>query len=165
MGLRNGLVILFLAGVAEAVIVETFNEALGDIESFFKVAASERYVLQRGRRQASEMQKVYIGVMNDMKTKFDKRELSSEQKTATTRVISETQARLATHSFRVLGLERGQLTSREVFALLMAHREAGNMTAEQNSAMDNLSEITQIHMVQETGLGDVSNIRQAVCGS
>lgn len=99
------------------------------------------------------MQKVYIGVMNDMKTKFDKRELSSEQKTATTRVIVETQALLATHSFRVLGLERGHLTSREVFAVLMAHREAGNMTAEQNSAMDNLSEVTQIHMVQ--GIIDV----------
>ena len=162
MGLKTSLAIIFLAWVAGAVLVETFDEALGDIESFFKVVASERYVLQRGRRQASEMQKVYIGVMNDVKTKFDKRELSSGQKTAITRVISETQALLATHSFRVLGLEEGQLSSREVFAVLMAHREAANMTSEQNSAMDNLSEVTQIHMVQETGLGDVSNLRQAV---
>ena len=60
---------------------------------------------------ANEVKKVYIDVMNDMKTKFEADGLTSEQKVAATKVITETQAKLGTFSFNVLGLERGDRTS------------------------------------------------------
>ena len=95
-----------------------------------------------------EIKTVYIDVMNDMKSKFEAGTLTDEQKLAATNVITETQNKLGTFSIQVLGLEQGERTSQEVFAILKEYKDAGNMTDEQSDKMQNLAEDTQIAMIQ-----------------
>jgi len=97
---------------------------------------------------AVEIKKIYVDVMNDMKKKFDNGDMSSDQKVAATTVITETQTLLGVKSFEVLGLEVGVKNSAEVFAVLKEYKESGNMTEEQNTAMQDLAEDTQIRMIQ-----------------
>ena len=95
-----------------------------------------------------EVKKLYIDVMNDMKLKFQNGDLNSEQKIGATDVIVETQALLGKFSLQVLGLDVGQRTSVEIFETLKAFKEAGNMTEEQDRAMLDLAEDTQVRMIQ-----------------
>jgi len=114
---------------------------------------ASREVFRHKKRQAQDYSEIvvkdlYIDVMNDMKAKFESGALSNEQKTAATEVITETQVLLGEHSFNVLGLERGSRGSQEVFRILKQYKESGNMTAEQDLAMQKLAEDTQVRMVQ-----------------
>merc|ERR1711970_351195 len=76
---------------------------------------------------------VYSLVMQDMKSKFDAKELTDEQKVEATKVITETQKKLGDTSLAVLGLERGEKSQSEVLAVLSAYKQAGNMTEDQNN--------------------------------
>ena len=96
-----------------------------------------------------EVKRLYIDVMNDMKNKFQNGDLNSEQKIGATEVIVETQALLGKLSLEVLGLDVGQRNPVEVFEILKAFKEAGNMTERQNSAMEDLAEDTQVRMIQD----------------
>ena len=51
-------------------------------------------------------------------------------------------------SLEVLGLDVGQRTSVEVFTILKAFKEAGNMTEEEDREMEDLAEDTQVRMIQ-----------------
>merc|ERR1719430_1635302 len=106
----------------------------------------------RRKRQADaglDIKTIYALLMNDMKTKFDAKELTDEQKTEATRVITETQKLLGDTSFTVLGLERGDRSQNEVLAVLAEYKEAGNMTERQNTEIKNLAVDTQVRMIQE----------------
>merc|ERR1719470_110066 len=107
----------------------------------------------RRKRQADvdgiDYKSLYSLVMNDMKTKFDAKELTDEQKTEATRVITETQKMLGDTSFDVLGLERGDKSQSEVLAVLAGYKDAGNMTEEQNTQVQKLAVDTQVRMIQE----------------
>merc|ERR1719466_285306 len=106
----------------------------------------------RRRRQADaglDIKTIYSLVMQDMKTKFDAKELTDEQKTEATKVITDTQKMLGDTSFAVLGLERGERTQSEVLAVLAEYKDAGNMTEEQNSQVQKLAVDTQVRMIQE----------------
>ena len=102
-----------------------------------------------------EFQKVYSNVMADMKTKFVNDDMTSEQKTEATNLINAAQEKLGTDSFDVLGLDKGRNTSREVFAVLAKLKESGNMTSEQEEAIQDLAEDTQVRMIQ--GIVNVFN--------
>merc|ERR1719430_1928935 len=129
------------------------------LANHLQVALVEHNVgtVSRRRRQAVEdsdpddevsveIKKIYVDVMNDMKKKFDNGDMSSDQKVAATTVITETQTLLGVKSFEVLGLEVGVKNSAEVFAVLKEYKESGNMTEEQNTAMQDLAEDTQVRM-------------------
>merc|ERR1719431_278871 len=106
----------------------------------------------RRRRQADtglDIKTIYSLVMQDMKTKFDVKELTDEQKTEATRVITETQKLLGDTSFTVLGLERGDKSQSEVLGVLAEYKDAGNMTEGQNTAIKKLAVDTQVRMIQE----------------
>merc|ERR1719370_1523034 len=106
----------------------------------------------RRRRQADaglDIKTIYALLMNDMKTKFEAKELTDEQKTEATRVITETQKLLGDTSFTVLGLERGDKSQSEVLAVLAEYKEAENMTASQNTEIKKLAVDTQVRMIQE----------------
>merc|ERR1719431_1234412 len=106
----------------------------------------------RRRRQADtglDIKTIYSLVMQDMKTKFDAKELTDEQKTEATRVITDTQKLLGDTSFTVLGLERGDKSQSEVLAVLAEYKDAGNMTEGQNTAIKKLAVDTQVRMIQE----------------
>merc|ERR1719470_800704 len=107
----------------------------------------------RRKRQADvdgiDYKSLYSLVMNDMKTKFDAKELTDEQKTEATRVITETQKMSGDTSFDVLGLERGDKSQSEVLAVLAEYKDAGNMTEEQNTQVQKLAVDTQVRMIQE----------------
>merc|ERR1719370_56030 len=95
-----------------------------------------------------DIKKLYIDVMNDMKTKFQSGELDQDQKIAATGVITETQTLLGQKSFGVLGLQIGDRNSVQIFEVLKGWKEAGNMTSEQDTAMQDLAEDTQVRMIQ-----------------
>jgi len=97
---------------------------------------------------ALDIKKLYIDVMNDMKVKFQNGDLNQDQKIAATGVITETQSLLGQKSFEVLGLQIGDMTSVQIFEVLKGWKEAGNMTDEQNTAMQDLAEDTQVRMIQ-----------------
>ena len=102
----------------------------------------------RRKRQADvdgiDYKSLYSLVMHDMKTKFDAKELTDDQKTEATRVTTETQKRLGDTSFDVLGLERGDKSQSEVLAVLAEYKDAGNMTEEQNTQVQKLAVDTQV---------------------
>ena len=104
---------------------------------------------------AYEFQKVYSDVMADMKTKFDNNDMTSEQKTEATNLITAAQEMLGTDSFDMLGLDKGRNTSREVLAVLAEFKESDKMTAEQKEAIQDLAEDTQVLMIQ--GIVNVFN--------
>ena len=115
--------------------------------------SSDSQVHRRRKRQAVtvvalDIKKLYIDVMNDMKTKFQSGDLNQDQKIAATGVITETQTLLGQKSFEVLGLQIGDRNSVQIFEVLKGWKEAGNMTAEQDTAMQDLAEDTQIRMIQ-----------------
>jgi len=95
-----------------------------------------------------DIKKLYIDVMNDMKIKFQSGDLSWDQKRTATGVIVETQRLLGQRSFEVLGLQIGDRNSIQIFEVLKGWKEAGNMTAQQDKAMQDLAEDTQIRMIQ-----------------
>jgi len=95
-----------------------------------------------------DIKQLYIDVMNDMKVKFQNGDLNQDQKIAATRVITETQSLLGQESFEVLGLQVGDRNSVQIFEVLKGWKEAGNMTSQQNSAMQDLAEDTQVRMIQ-----------------
>merc|ERR1712240_569369 len=106
----------------------------------------------RRRRQAGadvDYKTIYTLVMNDMKAKFDAQELTNDQKTAATRIITETQKLLGDTSFAVLGLERGDKSQAEVLAVLAEYKDSGNMTQNQNNQVKKLAVDTQVRMIQE----------------
>ena len=84
--------------------------------------------------------------MEDMKAKFDAKELTDSQKMEATKVITDTQKMLGDTSFAVLGLERGERTQSEVLAVLAEYKDAGNMTEEQNSQVQKLAVDTQVRV-------------------
>jgi len=65
-----------------------------------------------------------------------------------TGVIVETQSLLGQKSFEVLGLQIGDRNSVQIFEVLKGWKEAGNMTAQQDKAMQDLAEDTQVRMIQ-----------------
>merc|ERR1719234_3085837 len=83
-----------------------------------------------------------------MKTKFQSGELNQDQKVAATVVITETQTLLGQKSFEGLGLQIGERNSVQIFEVLKGWKEAKNMTAEQDTAMQDLAEDTQVRMIQ-----------------
>merc|ERR1719264_1609321 len=87
-------------------------------------------------------------VMNDMKVKFQNGDLNQDQKIVATGVITETQSLLGQKSFKVLGLQIGDMTSVQIFEVLKGWKEAGNMTDEQNTAMKDLAEDAAVRMIQ-----------------
>jgi len=95
-----------------------------------------------------DIKKLYIDVMNDMKIKFQSGDLNQDQKVAAASVIVETQSLLGQKSFEVLGLQIGDRNSIQIFEVLKGWKEAGNMTAQQDKAMQDLAEDTQIRMIQ-----------------
>ena len=95
-----------------------------------------------------DIKKLYIDVRNDMKIKFQRSNLTREQIVATTEVIDKTQSLLGRKSFEVLGLRIGERSSAQTFEVLHDWHEAENMTAEQDKAMQDLAEDTQIRMIQ-----------------
>merc|ERR1719233_1389703 len=97
---------------------------------------------------ALDIKNLYIDVMNDMKTKFQSGDLNQDQKIAATGVITETQTLLGQKSFEVLGLQIGDRNSVQIFEVLKGWKEAGNMTSEQDTAMQDLAEDTQVRMIQ-----------------
>merc|ERR1719186_1024986 len=110
----------------------------------------------RRRRQATlaldddiDYKNVYTIIMEDMKAKFDAKELTDSQKMEATKVITDTQKMLGDTSFAVLGLERGERTQSEVLAVLAEYKDAGNMTEEQNSQVQKLAVDMQVRMIQE----------------
>jgi len=106
----------------------------------------------RRKRQVDaglDIKTIYGLVMQDMKTKFDAKELTDDQKTEATRVITETQKLLGDTSFTVLGLERGDKSQSEVLAVLAEYKEAENMTESQNTEIKKLAVDTQVRMIQE----------------
>ena len=70
-------------------------------------------------------------------------------------MISETRAKLGTFSTNGLGLGQSNRTSQEVPAVLREYKQSGNMTGEQNTAMQDLAKDTQILMIQ--GIVNVFN--------
>jgi uncharacterized membrane protein len=114
--------------------------------------SSDSQVSRRRKRQvetlAFEVKKLYIDVMNDMKKKFQTGDLNQNQKVAATGVITETQTLLGQKSFEVLGLQIGDRNSVQIFDVLKGWKEAGNMTEEQNTAMQDLAVDTQVRMIQ-----------------
>merc|ERR1712013_193214 len=102
-------------------------------------------------RQADDsdfVKNIYVKVMNDVKTKYDSGELSSKQKVAATAWISETQNLLGVKSFEVLGMEVGNKTTVEIYKVLKEAKESGNMTDEQDTAMQDLAIGTQVRIIQ-----------------
>ena len=95
-----------------------------------------------------DIKQLYIDVMKDMKLKFQNGDLNQDQKIAATGVITETQSLLSHKSFEVLGLQIGDMTSVQIFEVLKGWKEAGNMTSQQNSAMEDLAEHSQVRMIQ-----------------
>jgi len=95
-----------------------------------------------------DIKQLYIDVMNDMKLKFQNGDLNQDQKIAATGVITETQSVLGQESFKVLGLQIGDKTSVQIFEVLKGWKDAGNMTAGQNNAMQDLAEDTQVQMIR-----------------
>ena len=118
----------------------------------YNLEGSKSQVGRRRKRQvetiALDIKKLYIDVMNDMKVKFQNGDLNQDQKIAATGVITETQSLLGQKSFEVLGLQIGDMTSVQIFEVLKGWKEAGNMTDEQNTAMQDLAEDTQVRMIQ-----------------
>ena len=108
---------------------------------------------ERRKRQAEsntlDIKKLYIDVMNDMKTMFQNGELNQDQKVAAAAVITETQSLLGQKSFEVLGVQIGEKDSVQIFEVLKGWKDAGNMTEEQNTAMEDLAVDTQVRMIQE----------------
>jgi len=105
----------------------------------------------RKKRQADDsdfVKNIYVKVMNDVKIKYDSGELSSDQKVAATAWISETQNLLGVKSFEVLGMEVGNKTTVEIYKVLKEAKESGNMTDEQDTAMQDLAIGTQVRIIQ-----------------
>ena len=102
----------------------------------------------RRKRQAADdgidYKSIYSLIMNDTKTKFNAKELTDDQKTEDTRVITETQKMLGDTGFGVLGLKRGDKIQSEVPAVLSEYKDAGNMTEEQNTRIQKLAVDTQV---------------------
>ena len=113
---------------------------------------------RRGKRQVEvggdiDIQATYIRVMDDMRAKFDRGNLTDLQKQEATRIISETQRLSDDSNLAVLGLERGNLSHNEVLAVLAAYKEAGNMTGSQNTDTRTFGVDSQVRMIQHlTGL-------------
>ena len=59
-----------------------------------------------------------------------------------------TQALLGKLSLEVLGIDVGQRASVEVFTILKALKDTGNMTEEEDREMEFLAEETQVRMIQ-----------------
>ena len=95
-----------------------------------------------------DIKKLYIDVMNDMKNKFQTGDMNQDQKVAATGVIVATQSLLGQKSFEVLGLQIGNRNSVQIFEVLKGWKEAGNMTSQQDNAMQDLAEDTQVRMIQ-----------------
>ena len=93
-----------------------------------------------------DIKQLYIDVINDMKIKFESGGLNVDQKVAATGVITGTQMLLGEKSFEVLGLQIGDRNSIQIFEVLKGWKEAGNMTAQQDNAMQDLAVDTQVRM-------------------
>ena len=90
--------------------------------------------------------------MQDLSAQFTAGSLTDNQKINATSTITETQGLLANSSFAVLGLERGNLTQREVLTVLSEYRDSGNMTTEQNEKIQQLAVDTQVHDLIVAGI-------------
>jgi len=124
------------------------RQSLVEAESENIKEAKEEINRQQLNDSLIDMKQLYIDVMNDMKVKFQNGDLNQDQKIAATGVITETQAVLGQKSFEVLGLQIGDMTSVQIFEVLKGWKEAGNMTSQQNSAMEDLAEHSQVRMIQ-----------------
>lgn len=124
------------------------RQSLVEAESENIKEAKEEINRQQWNDSLIDMKQLYTDVMNDMKVKFQNRDLNQDQKIAATGVITETQALLGQKSFEVLGLQIGDRNSVQIFEVLKGWKEAGNMTSQQNSAMQDLAEDTQVRMIQ-----------------
>ena len=128
---------------------DTVEAELGTIDEVHSVTGKEEI---NGRWNGSltdlDIKKLYIDVMNEMKTKFQSGVLNMEQIAATNEVTVETQSLLGRKSLEVLGLRIGDKNSVQTFEVLKGWEVAGNMTAEQDSAMQVLAEDSQIRMIQ-----------------
>ena len=90
--------------------------------------------------------------MQDLSAQFTAGSLTDNQKINATSTITETQGLLANSSFAVLGLERGNLTQREVLTVLSEYSDSGNMTTEQNEKIQQLAVDTQVHDLIVAGI-------------
>merc|ERR1719370_2888174 len=95
-----------------------------------------------------DIKQLYIDVMNDMKNKCQIGSLNQDQKIAATGVITDSQTLLGQKSFEVLGLQIGDRNSVQIFEVLKGWKLAGNMTAEQDNALQDLTVDTQVRMIQ-----------------
>ena len=101
---------------------------------------------ETSRQTDLDIKQLYIDVINDMKIKFESGGLNVDQKVAATGVITGTQMLLGEKSFEVLGLQIGDRNSVQIFEVLKGWKEAGNMTAQQDNAMQDLAVDTQVRM-------------------
>ena len=101
---------------------------------------------ETNRQTDLDIKQLYIDVINDMKIKFESGGLNVDQKVAATGVITGTQMLLGEKSFEVLGLQIGDRNSVQIFEVLKGWKEAGNMTAQQDNAMQDLAVDTQVRM-------------------
>ena len=89
----------------------------------------------------------YLKVMEELKTKFDDGELSDDQKKNATDIFDSTKEMLASQSFAVLGLVRGNLSSDDTLDTIAKYRDSGNMTEEQSKQLSQLAEDTHVRMI------------------
>ena len=89
----------------------------------------------------------YLKVMEVLKTKFDDGELSDDQKKNATDIFDSTKEMLASQSFAVLGLVRGNLSSDDTLDTIAKYRDSGNMTEEQSKQLSQLAEDTHVRMI------------------
>ena len=129
-------------------MVQSSQQNLVEAESENIKEAKEEINRQQLNESSIDIKQLYTDVMNDMKVKFQNGDLNQDQKIAATGVITETQAVLGQKSFEVLGLQIGDMTSVQIFEVLKGWKEAGNMTSQQNSAMEDLAEHSQVRMIQ-----------------
>ena len=90
----------------------------------------------------------YLKVMEELKTKFDDGELSDDQKKNATDIFDSTKEMLASQSFAVLGLVRGNLSSDDTLNTIAKNRDSGNMTEEQSKQLSQLAEDTHVRMTK-----------------
>ena len=122
---------------------------LGTIDEVQSVTGKEEINRRwNGSLTDLDIKKLYIDAMNEMKTKFQSGVLNMKQIAATNEVTVETQSLLGRKSFEVLGLRIGDKNSVQTFEVLKGWEVAGNMTAEQDNAMKDLAEDSQIRMIQ-----------------
>ena len=105
----------------------------------------------RKKRQAvnlsADPKDVYSKVLAVLTAKFANGEMTDDQKKNATATIKSTQNMLSSDSFAVLGLEKGNLTEKEIMDTLKVYQTSGNMTEEQSNQISQLAVDTHVRIL------------------